>query len=343
MNRYPVNIRPSTTGALFFILIMISGSVEAQSPKVRALMDTSLYLMKKYSVNSKEVDWPKITTEVNKRIKTFDHPYQLGDTYRYLFEALNDFHGSIMVADSTFRWSHKEPVVNDSITKAWSSKIYFLPRKLTPDIGYIRIPYMYFTEREEANRKSQILNDSLCYLASQNIKGKVIDLRLNGGGSMQLMMLGLKQLFAEGKLGSFIPGENYDWKILNNTFIQGKDTIASIKPLCNFDLSHIPVVIITSPSTGSSGEFLVIAFKGRGNTTLLGATTAGYVTSVKAYSIDEFNLLYLSTGYGVDKKGKVYRSAIRPDIAMAATDQFNNIDRDQKVKSAVDFLMKKKK
>ena len=76
---------------------------------------------------------------------------------------------------------------------------------------------MSFAERSELDKKSQSLNDSLCSLLDKNVVGIILDLRLNGGGAMYPMMLGLEQLLHDGKIGSFTENAG-NWIIKNNSF-----------------------------------------------------------------------------------------------------------------------------
>ena len=118
---------------------------------------------------------------------------------------------------------------------------------------------------------------------------------------------------------------------------------ASITPKCSTNAENIPIVLLTSSQTGSSGEFLVIAFKGRRNTILLGEKTAGYVTSTLGYPLEQLrSLLVISTGYGRDRNGKLYTTAIAPDITVNTPDKFNDIPNDEKVKAAINWIKKLK-
>ncbi len=103
---------------------------------------------------------------------------------------------------------------------------------------------------------------------------------------------------------------------------------------------QLPIVILTGAQTGSSGEFLIMTFKGRPNTILLGATTAGYVTVNNGFQISDSAAMNLSIGYGADRNGTVYTEALRPDIFIDGPDSFNDLANDVKVKAAIKWLKK---
>jgi C-terminal processing protease CtpA/Prc len=178
---------------------------------------------------------------------------------------------------------------------------------LDKNIGYLRIPSMPGGSKEDFDRKAQTLNDSLCVLLSKNIKGIILDARLDGGGAMFPMILGVRQLLSDGFIGSFRTKKKEDWTIKNNGFFIDTTLLTEVKPKCEVNAQNIPVVILVGPGTGSSGEFFLMAFKGRKNTILLGSPTAGWVTVNTGIQINDTAFMNLSIGYGTDRMEKFIR------------------------------------
>jgi C-terminal processing protease CtpA/Prc len=114
--------------------------------------------------------------------------------------------------------------------------------------------------------------------------------------------------------------------------------LTCISPRCTVDGKTIPVALLISPATGSSGEFLAIAFKGRDNTVFVGSKTAGYVTGIQGFGTSNSLFLLISTSYGIDRKGRVYQEAISPDIYLKDEDSFNDIEHDKKVLKASEWI-----
>ena len=186
--------------------------------------------------------------------------------------------------------------------------------------------------------KSQQLSDSLCKILERPIKGIILDLRLNGGGAMHPMILGVEALLGDGKVGAFHTNTTEYWYIRNHRFYIDSIDFAAIQPKCIVDATRIPVIMLVSPFTGSSAECLIIAFKGRKNTVLLGSNSAGYVTINNGFQINDTAFLNLSVGYSADRSGKIYKAAIPPDIPFEATDSFNDLLTDEKVKAAIKWI-----
>jgi len=196
---------------------------------------------------------------------------------------------------------------------------------------------MSFAERRDLDKKAQLLNDSLCSLLEKNVIGIVLDLRLNGGGAMFPMMLGLEQLLQDGKIGSFTENAG-TWILKNNSFYLDTAILTSITPKCRIANKDLPVAVLIGPATGSSGEFLTIAFKKRKNTIFIGTETAGYITATKGFVINDAVTLLLSTGYGKDRTGEIYDHAIKPDLYVNEPDSFNDINNDKKVLIAAKWI-----
>jgi hypothetical protein len=326
---------------LFLPFMLINSIVRAQSEEVRFLVDTTIRIMQQRSVNTGSIDWNQLKEQAHKASADISDPNQLGPVIRTLFKSMNDFHGRFFYKDSMFQWSRGPRPVSDSIMNEWKKRSGVKTHLLENNIGYLRIPSMPYSGREDCDHKAQSLNDSLCMLLEQNIKGLVIDLRINGGGAMYPMILGVTQLLEHGQIGSFEPNKkNEKWYLTDTSFSFDTNILAGITPKCRIPAQHMPVVILVSPSTGSSAEFLIIAFKGRPKTVLLGSPTAGYITGIQEFTINNTASVLLSTSYGVDRNGIAYKEAITPDIPFMSEDSFNDIPHDAKVGAAVKWLRK---
>ena len=325
---------------LFISINLILGInlISAQSAEVKFLVDTSIVIMKNNAVNADSVDWNTLRSNALTKAKEVNSPYGLGPTMRYLYKSLNDFHGAFFYKDSTFQWHRNETKVPDSIMNEWKKGVQSITMVLDKNIGYLRIPAMPIANQEDFNSKAQKLNDSLCSLLSKNVKGIILDLRLDGGGAMHPMILGVEQLLAGGHIGSFQTKQKQNWFINDNGFFVDTALISKINPTCNINAHNIPVVMLVSPYTGSAAECFIIALSGRKNTVLLGSKTAGYVTVNTGIPINDTAFMNLAIGYNADRNGKIYKDAIEPDIPFTSIDKFNDVANDEKVKAAMKWL-----
>ena len=334
----PCFMKLKLTLILFVSFFLNSRSVIAQSKEVIFLIDTCLQIMKENAAHTKNVNWPKLRRTAFMKAKSITDVYQLGPVIRYLYQSLNDFHGGFYYNDSTFKWQRNEQPVSDSIMNEWKKGVSIRSTLLHNNIGYLRVPYMAFGGKEGDSKNAQMLNDSLCSLLDKKIKGLVLDLRLNGGGSMYPMILGLDQLLIPGEIGHFVSKKRISWYLKDNSFLLDTAVLASITPKCMVNAQGIPVVVLIGRGTGSSGEFLAMALKGRKKTLFLGTETSGYVTAIEGFRINQVATVLLSTGYGADRQGRVYKNALQPDVHLKSIDKFNNVTLDEKVQTAMKWI-----
>jgi C-terminal processing protease CtpA/Prc len=325
---------------LFSVHILFCLAAMSQQNNAKNILDSTIAVMKRNAANRNEVNWKNIEATAYEKAAGVTDPYKLKPAIEYLLQSLNDFHGAFFYGDSSFRYKIVQARANDSILAAWKKGPVIKAEMLKGGYAYVRVPSMVARSMQAFDTLAQKLNDSICKLLVNKPKGFIIDLRLNGGGAMHPMILGLKNLLGEGKMGEFRAGVTETWVLKNNSFLIDTAKLATVTPTCNIKADKLPVVVITGSQTGSSGEFLLMTFKGRPKTIALGSTTAGYVTANDGFKITDSAFLNLSVGYGADRNGKLYREAMKPDIMLEGADNFNDIEGDIKVQAAVKWLRK---
>ncbi len=144
--------------------------------------------MKNNAVNANNVNWDTLKKNALTKSQEINNSYELGSVMRYLYQSINDFHGAFFYKDSTFQWHRDNKTVSDSIMNEWKKGVDSKTMVLAKNIGYLRIPSMPISAQDDFNTKAQKLNDSLCSLLEKNIKGIILDLRLDGGGAMHPMI-----------------------------------------------------------------------------------------------------------------------------------------------------------
>jgi len=196
-------------------------------------------------------------------------------------------------------------------------------RLIDSKIGYIMVPAFSTSNKEIGNEFASKINEMIKKLDFENeIKGWIIDLRTNTGGSMHPMILGLSSLVGNGTLGYFITKENkVPWLLENGKF--GKNEIAQPYKIKKFD-SKIAVLI--SKKTGSAGEATAISFIGKKNVKLFGQPTAGLTSANSTHPLSDGRSLALATSFEMDRIGKEYREKINPDVTIENLNNAKNIE-----------------
>jgi C-terminal processing protease CtpA/Prc len=134
--------------------------------------------------------------------------------------------------------------------------------------------------------------------------GWVVDLRGNGGGNMWPMLQGLTPLLGEGVPGYFrLPtGERTPWPDESGS----SDTY-------RLRLDNPPVAVLHGGETASSGEAMVVAFRGRAGARSFGQPTAGLSTGNESITLSDGAVMVLTTSAFEDRTGVVHGGVIQPD------------------------------
>ena len=105
---------------------------------------------------------------------------------------------------------------------------------------------------------------------------------------------------------------------------------------------EIPVAILISGNTASSGEMTAISFIGRKNSVIIGEQSGGYTTSNLGFKLNEYSGLNLAVDYAADRNGKIYPKYLEPDFKILNGDNFENLNDNLKIKKALIWLRKNK-
>ena len=191
--------------------------------------------------------------------------------------------------------------------------------RLANDIGYLWLPGILSFDDAGPQAYASTLARALEELS--DCKGFVIDLRQDGGGNMWPMLAGLGPLLGAEVVGRFqYPnGDAEEWWWRDGWSGQADIPCTEvIPPHSSIFPNDIPVALLTSRRTGSSGEATLVAFLGRPNTRTFGQATAGLSTGNSSISLSDGALLLLTTSSYADRTGKVYGHEITPDVQVPA-------------------------
>lgn len=312
-----------------------------------ALLDSIIHLGQTTSVNRNRVDWKNIRTEM-----TSIHQQEgIIEATKYMLKKLEDFHGRIWKDNIPHnglikKWIPSNMETTEDIKQQYrKSNIPIHGTTINKKYGYINIPGIAMSDQdaENAHKIQQLIINAQ---RNNKIEGWIVDLRLNGGGTMFPMMTGLSGFFKDNQeIGSFIDRENdYKdrWIIKNNDFYfedyQATDYQLPIIESTTA-LSTQPVVVLTSRWTSSSGEVVAIAFKNRPQTYFIGESTSGYTTAVSWNPLNDNMVLQLTTSYYADRLENIYKGVpVEPDLTIDGGDNFELIEKDKKVLEAIKWI-----
>jgi carboxyl-terminal processing protease len=192
-------------------------------------------------------------------------------------------------------------------------------RLLAPGVGLVTLPECGLdpalpggsTYQEEVRR---LLLD----LAGRGAERWVLDLRLNLGGNMWPMLAGVGPLTGAGELGAFVRGgERWPWRYADGAASVGDEILCQMEgPTLPALAGDVPIAVLTSPLTASSGEIMAVSFLGRPGTRLFGEATRGLTTGNARYELPDGAALLLATTREEDRTGKLHDGQITPDTSI---------------------------
>ena len=151
--------------------------------------------------------------------------------------------------------------------------------------------------------------------------GVILDLRVNRGGDLAPMICALSPLLPDGPLLGvrYANGQMNTMTLADGAFSGGSEMkVESFKML-----ETIPIAILTDEWTGSSGEAVLLAFRGLENVRSFGSPTAGYASTNTIFHLYDGTQIVLTVGADVVlRTGEVFcEEPISPDALTGSPEQ----------------------
>ncbi len=96
--------------------------------------------------------------------------------------------------------------------------------------------------------------------------------------------------------------------------------------------------VLIDRGTGSSGESLAIAFRGRANTRFFGEHTQGVSTVNEVFALPDGAAMWLTIGVNADRTGKQYPDGFGPDEEVASSGKILPDEQDPVLQAALGWL-----
>ena len=329
---------------LIYILLFTTSTFSQTftNDSIKLFVDKSIELIKLNSINTENIEL--IKDELYSKCQNLNSLDNVAPLYEEVFKLLNDYHGNLTYKGKNYGWKKAPSSSNTYLKGKLNNEKTVFSRIIDKKVGYIRIP----GNNDFAFKKvDSIANDILSHINNINsnkIEGWIIDLRLNTGGNMYPILLGLKEFIGNDIVfGGFKNSKNEftgKWEVKN-----GKMLIDNIELVRSTHLDYpikedISIIILTSCYTASAGEMTAISLIGRKNTYLVGEPSANYTTAVQGFAINKSAGINLSTDYVVDRNFKIYKTSIEPDFSILAGDDLEDFTNDKKIHKALELLKK---
>jgi carboxyl-terminal processing protease len=182
-------------------------------------------------------------------------------------------------------------------------------------IGYLEIPSYLGEDKNSGfddDSYSQFVQKKIRKLdENQDLCGWVIDFRRNTGGNFNPMLEGLKPILLDGLENITVGQEYFPIKNSKNEFFPRDIVLRG--SYYHVKTPYLPVAILQSRMTASSGEITTIAFIGRNSTRFFGENTNGIPTLRSDFSLLDGAIIALPVAFMADRTGWIYNAPINPD------------------------------
>lgn len=307
---------------------------------VKLFVDKSVELIKTHSINRENID--VIREDLYRKSANLSSVDQVAPLFAGVFKQLQDYHGNLKYKGKTYGWEKSTDLDNKYLKERLKDGKRVHSEVINKNIAYLRIPGNNDFRSKKIDSIADDIVKHINAVNTKHIKGWIIDLRLNTGGNMYPILLGLKEFIGDNLVfGGFENTHNQPtgtWEVKEGKMIIDGVTLDRKTVLEHTIKSDIPMVILTSCYTASAGEMTAIALIGRKNTTIIGEPTANYTTAVQGFLIDDQAGINLSTDYVVDRNHKIYKGNITPDVEVLGGDQLEDLKNDRKILEALSFI-----
>ena len=159
---------------------------------------------------------------------------------------------------------------------------------------------------ENCLRYARTVLDSI----SDTVKGVCIDLRGNHGGNMYPMIAAVHRFLPDDIFLKFKMRRRF-WSVMPIN----KEFVANLVGVEIESRINCPIAILTDEETASSGEAVLLCFRGLDNVRVFGSHTAGYASANESIILDNGSILALTVSCDIARTGEIFcDDPIVPDV-----------------------------
>jgi len=272
----------------------------------QAYLAAALDTIRAHALYRDSVDLDSLRTVALRIAGSGDDPADRHLAVEFLLHALGDHHSFLMAPATYTAWKNNEGAAHVPVEFATHQRI--------GDNGYVAVPAFMSGDPLAMDAFADSLQHALRELAHSGVKGWIVDLRRNTGGNMAPMVAGLGPLFDPGVLGGLtdVRGRTEQWSYRDGVYgWEGRATLRVPHPV---QLANaLPIAVLTSAQTGSSGECTALSFVGNRRTRSFGQPTWGLTTGNGEFALPDGARMFMASTRMGDRSGRPYPGPIVPD------------------------------
>ena len=271
---------------IIILLLTACVMVSCSDPNI-SYVKKAVRIMDKHGIYAQGPEWENAKQEALEA-----QPATLEEAQEIVVKA-----GKVAGGKHTFLMTADE--VNDNDTSVWEMPTVEL---FENGVAYVKLPAFSGNTEEGVKYANTVLN-----VLPDALQGVIIDLRGNRGGNMYPMIAAVHRFLPDDVILKFSSRKRP--MSINTFFVMKSVGIAEQKPI------DCPVALLTDEWTGSSGEAVLICFRGLANARTFGMPTAGYCSCNQIYALPGGSQLVLTVGEDVARTGETFcDDPIKPDV-----------------------------
>ena len=293
-------IKVGLIAVVFSLPLRAQSSNDLISDSARAYLDGALSMIESNAYYADRVAWIDVTDSCYAHAMNANSPKDTYEAIRFALRNLNDHHSKFITPEQMQRVAHG--------TVEQSPKV--IVQRTPEGIGYICMPGFSSLDQFQIALYATSLSIRLDSIARTGIRGWILDLRRNSGGNMWPMLAGLCWFLRSDSLGAFVYRNGGKvWWGRPAGWPPPDSSIADV-------FSKLPLGVLQSDTTASSGEAILLAVRGRPNTRTFGRASSGRTSGNVVLPLPDGAAIVLTTSLYADRFGRCYGQPIYPDVAI---------------------------
>jgi carboxyl-terminal processing protease len=269
------------------------------APEAREYLERALRIMEAQALHRHHLPWAEIRETAYRSAAGAQHPRDTYGAIAGALRALGDNHSRFVPRVSD------QPAEVRAMTDA-RPRPEPETRRVHERVGYVAVPGFSGPGADEFARS---ILDGVFEVDGPEVCGWIVDLRGNTGGNMWPMLAGLSPILGDDVAGYFVTPDSgwVAWSI-DHRARAGR----------RLARDHAAVAVLHDGATVSSGEAVVVAFRGRPQTRTFGKSTGGLSTANRTIPMPDGATMLLTVAVFADRERNLYGAAIEPDHVIQA-------------------------
>jgi carboxyl-terminal processing protease len=304
------------------------------SAEVTSYLDHIWDVFRSRSILRDAVDWDDLRDTTDRQVRGARFTDQAWAAVRGALKRIGDGHSQFWTPADVVRVRSQRPAPREAIESTPTAKV------LDGEVGYVTVPRFINNEDSTEIRYAEILHALITQIEGHGPCAYIVDLRGNTGGNLWPMLLGIGPLLGSGEVGAFVgpDGEGSAWQIGEYGVLDGEETVLALEQAVPVLDPAPPVAVLTDRRTGSSGEAVTAAFRGRPDTLSFGQDTNGVSTGLQGFAQADGSRIFLTTTAVADRTGTTYGKKIPVEHPVAPATEAVELDDDPVVQAARAWL-----